>query len=60
MLNQDNINQKIFFNITNKYYDLYEKDEITKEQLDQILDLLDHYKEYTPEEFQEKLKDIFS
>ena len=59
MLNQDNIDQKIFFNITNNYYDLYESGEITKKELDQVLDLLEKYKKYKPEEFQKKLKNIF-
>ena len=59
MLNKDNIDQKIFFNLTNNYYDLYEKGEITEEQLNKILELIENYKDYKPEEFQKKLKTIF-
>ena len=59
MLNKDNIDQKIFFNLTNNYYDLYEKGEITEEQLNKILELIEKYKDYKPEEFQKKLKTIF-
>lgn len=59
MLNKDNIDQKIFFNLTNNYYDLYEKGEITEKQLNKILELIENYKDYKPEEFQKKLKTIF-
>lgn len=59
MLNKDNIDQKITLTLTNNYYDLYENGEITKEQLDKVLELIEDYKNYKPEEFQQKIQNIF-
>lgn len=59
MLNKDNIDQKIFFNLTNKYDELYKKGEITEEQLNQVLELIENYEKYKPEKFQKKIKEIF-
>ena len=59
MLNKDNIDQKITLTLTNNYYDLYENGEITKEQLDKVLELIEDYKDYEPEEFQQKIQNIF-
>ena len=59
MLNKDNIDQKISLTLTNNYYDLYENGEITKEQLDKVLELIEDYKDYKPEEFQQKIENIF-
>ena len=59
MLNKDNIDQKVTLTLTNNYYDLYENGEITKKQLDKILELIEDYKEYKPEEFQQKIQNIF-
>jgi predicted type IV restriction endonuclease len=56
---KDNINQKLFFNFTDKYYQLYEDGKISEDQLNTVLTLLDNYQEYKPEEFKTKLKDIF-
>lgn len=59
MLNKDNIDQKITLTLTNNYYDLYENGEITKEQLDKVLELIEDYKDYEPEEFQQQIQNIF-
>ena len=56
---KENIDQKLFFNFTDKYYQLYEKGEITQEQLDEILALIENYENYEPHNFKEKLKNIF-
>ena len=56
---KDNLDTKITLTLTNNYYDLYENGEITKEQLDKVLDLIEDYKSYKPEEFQEKIQNIF-
>ena len=56
---KDNIDQKLFFNFTDKYYQLYEKGEINEKQLEKILELIENYREYPPEEFKKRLKSIF-
>ncbi len=60
MLNKDNIDQKLFFTLTNKYDELYEKGEITEEQLNQVLELIENFDQYKPEKFQKKIKKIFN
>lgn len=57
--NKDNLDQKITLTLTNNYYDLYENGEITKKQLDKVLELIEDYESYQPEEFHEKIKNIF-
>ena len=57
--NKDNLDQKITLTLTNNYYDLYENGEITKTQLDEVLELIEDYERYQPKNFQEKIKKIF-
>lgn len=60
MLHKDNIDLKIILSFTNMYEDLYEKGEITASQRDRVLSLLDNYQDYSPEKFEQKLKQIFN
>ncbi len=59
MHNQDKIDIKIIFTFTSAYEDLYEKGEITAEQLDRVLSLIDKYQDHSPTDFEEKLRSIF-
>ncbi|HKK83335.1 MAG TPA: hypothetical protein VJ958_03815 [Atribacterota bacterium] len=59
MNNQDKIDLKVIFTFTSAYEDLYEKGEITADQLNRVLSLIDRYQDYSPTEFKEKLRNIF-
>ncbi len=50
---------RLLLSFTNTYENLYNKGEISEQQLDQVLSLLDNYQQYTFEEFEEKMKKIF-
>lgn len=56
---KENIDQKLFFNFTDKYYQLYEEGKITQEQLDEILALIENYQNYNPQEFKDELQKVF-
>lgn len=60
MINQDNIDLNLILSFTNHYESLYEDGKITEEQLNQILSLLDNFDDYSPEEFKEKMINIFN
>ncbi len=60
MNKQDKIDLKIIFALTNAYENLYEKGEITDDQLDCVLSLIDKHQDYSPADFEKKLKDIFA
>ncbi len=57
--NIDNIDLKIIPTFTFAYQDLYEKGELSARQLDSVLSLIDSLQNYSVEEFQERLKQIF-
>lgn len=59
MLNRDNLDLKIILSLTNTYENLYEKGEISGQQLDEVLTLIDNYQDYTPEHFQKEIENIF-
>ena len=59
MNKQDKIDLKIIFALTNAYENLYEKGEITEEQLESVLSLIDNYQDYPPADFEKELKNIF-
>ncbi|MFW6034824.1 MAG: hypothetical protein ACOCRZ_01080 [Halothermotrichaceae bacterium] len=58
-MNIDQLDLKIILGFTNAYENLYEKGEISEEQFNQVLTLLDNYKQYNIDEFKNKLNDIF-
>lgn len=59
MFDINNIDLKIILAFTNAYENLYEKGEITEEQLDSVLSLIDNMKKYSREEFKKELNRIF-
>ena len=59
MPNKDNIDLNIILSFTNHYENLYEKGEITEEQLNRVTTLLDNFESYSSEEFKEEMKSIF-
>lgn len=50
---------KLILSFANSYRNLYEKGEINEEQLNQVLDLIENYQSYAPDEFKNKLDSIF-
>ncbi|MCG8514927.1 MAG: hypothetical protein MI740_12355 [Halanaerobiales bacterium] len=60
MFNKDSIDLKIILSFTNAYEELYEKGEITEEQLHGVLSLLEHYQQYSSEEFKKQLENIIN
>lgn len=56
-LSRDNID--LILNFVNKYHELYEKDQITEEQLNKISKVLDNFEDYPYSELQEKLNEFF-
>lgn len=56
-LNQ--IDFKLILTFTNAYERLYEKGEITEEQFEKVLNLIERYQDYSKEDFEKELKDIF-
>ncbi len=59
MQGRDNIDLKIILSITNAYQELYERGEITSGQLNRVLSLIDNYHQFSTENFEEKLREIF-
>ncbi|MFW5984931.1 MAG: hypothetical protein ACOCQ1_01510 [Halanaerobiaceae bacterium] len=49
----------LILTFASKYHELYQKNEITQQQLDQISNLLDNFENYSYEEFKRKLESIF-
>ena len=50
---------KLILSFANSYRDLYQKGEISEEQLNEILDLIENYQSYAPDEFKNELDAIF-
>ncbi len=50
---------KLILSFANSYRDLYQKGEISEEQLNEILDLIENYQSYAPDEFKNELNAIF-
>ncbi|MFW5995773.1 MAG: hypothetical protein ACOCQB_00765 [Halanaerobiaceae bacterium] len=59
MLNKDNIDLKIILSLTDAYENLYEKGEITEEQLKEVFIILDNYQDYSAEEVEKKIGELF-
>lgn len=59
MANLDSLDLKLILSFANAYQHLYEKDEITKKQLKEVMQLVENYQSYAPEQFKAKLKEIF-
>ncbi|MFW6000962.1 MAG: hypothetical protein ACOCQE_01210 [Halanaerobium sp.] len=50
---------KLILSFANSYRNLYQKGEIDEEQLNQVLDLIENYQSYAPDQFKNKLQSIF-
>lgn len=50
---------RLILSFTNAYENLYEKGEISEEQFNRVLTLIDNYHQYTYQEFEQKLAEIF-
>ncbi|MFW5980489.1 MAG: hypothetical protein ACOCRB_00565 [Halanaerobiaceae bacterium] len=59
MINDDNIDLNLILSFTNHYENLYEEGKITETQLNQVLNLLDNFEDYSPDEFKDKMIEIF-
>lgn len=55
----DQLDFRLILAFTNAYSRLYKEGLLTQEQLEKILILLDNYQNYTAEDFEKKLKEIF-
>ncbi|MGM0603098.1 MAG: hypothetical protein ACQESS_07280 [Bacillota bacterium] len=59
MISCDKLDLKVILSFANSYRNLYQEGTISEEQLNKVLHLIDHYQDYKPNEFQQKLKGIF-
>ncbi len=50
---------KLILSFANSYRNLYQKEEINEEQLNQVLELIENYQSYAPDEFKAELESIF-
>ena len=58
-MDKENIDLKIILSFTNQYQNLYEKGDITEDQLNSVIELLDNYQNYSPEDFKKTVQTIF-
>ncbi len=56
----EQIDFKLVLAFTNAYENLYEKGEITNEQFNQVLSLIENYQDYSLEDFKKELISIFN
>jgi len=56
---RSSLDLKLILSFANSYRDLYQKGEITEEQLNEVLELIEDYQSFAPDEFKQKLKDVF-
>lgn len=59
MANLDSLDLKLVLSFANAYRRLNEKGEISDQQLDQVMELVENYQEYAPKEFKSRLHEIF-
>jgi len=59
MISCDKLDLKVILSFANSYRNLYQDGTISKEQLNNVLHLIDHYQDYKPDQFQKKLKNVF-
>ena len=51
---------KLLLAFTTAYENLYEKGEINEEQFEELLSLIENYRDYTLEDFKKNLESIFN
>ncbi|PUU95686.1 MAG: hypothetical protein CI947_103 [Halanaerobium sp.] len=59
MANLDSLDLKLVLSFANAYRRLNEKGEISDQQLEEVMQLVENYQEYAPEEFKARLHEIF-
>ncbi|MFP4198357.1 MAG: hypothetical protein ACOCWP_04200 [Halanaerobium sp.] len=59
MANLDSLDLKLVLSFANAYRRLNEKGEISDQQLDEVMQLVENYQKYSPEEFKSRLHEIF-
>lgn len=58
-LNLDSLDLKLVLSFANAYNRLNEKGEISDQQLEAVMELVENYQAYAPQEFKENLQQIF-
>lgn len=58
-LNLDSLDLKLVLSFANAYRRLNEKGEISDQQLDEVMQLVENYQSFAPDEFKARLHEIF-
>jgi hypothetical protein len=59
MANLDSLDLKLVLSFANAYRRLNEKGEISDQQLEEVMQLVENYQNYNPENFKSRLHEIF-
>ena len=59
MDNLDSLDLKLVLSFANAYRRLHEKGEISDQQLEDVMQLVENYQDYAPDEFKARLHEIF-
>lgn len=59
MADLDSLDLKLILSFANAYQHLYEKGDISAQQLQEVMQLVENYQAYTPENFEKKLHELF-
>ena len=59
MDNLDRLDLKLVLSFANAYRRLNEKGEISDQQLEEVMEMVENYQDYAPDEFKSKLHEIF-
>jgi hypothetical protein len=59
MANLDSLDLKLVLSFANAYRRLNEKGEISDQQLEEVMQLVENYQEYEPDKFKSRLREIF-
>jgi len=57
--NLDSLDLKLVLSFANAYRRLNDKGEISDQQLEEVMQLVENYQNYAPEEFKNRLHEIF-
>ncbi|ADO78207.1 hypothetical protein [Halanaerobium praevalens] len=58
-LNLDSLDLKLVLSFANAYSRLNEKGEISDQQLEEVMQLVENYQNYAPADFKNRLQEIF-
>lgn len=59
MANLDSMDLKLVLSFANAYRRLNERGEISDQQLEEVMKLVENYQSYAPEDFKNRLREIF-